>query len=99
VSCKSRVEPLQTQFDRLAFERENAEGALVNLAEGFATDETLQSFQVQGEFAECETTLSVHGALAEAEQMLRRVVLRRARRRHLSSRTAHQKGYHEVVSW
>src|SRR5262245_33486664 len=70
------LSPLQPRVHRLAFQREDAEDALVDAPEGFPADEALQGFDAEGELAQRERTLGAEAALAEAFQVLGGVVLR-----------------------
>lgn len=49
---------LQPGIHRLALERQDAEGALVDAAEGLAVDEALEPLQAQGELAQREGALA-----------------------------------------
>ena len=76
-SKSSSVCALQIEtIDEFAFQGEDAKDAFVDFAEGFAADEAIEPFQTQSEFAEGEPSLGGDGALAEAVQVPRRVVLR-----------------------
>ena len=67
---------LQTRIDRLTFEGENAEHALMHMTARSTRHEALERFVSEREFAQCKIAFAAETAFAEANEVLRRVVLR-----------------------
>src|SRR6267142_2128729 len=60
----------QPRIDRLAFQSEDAEDALVHAAKRFVANESLEGFDAKGEFSQGERSLAAGAAIAEARKML-----------------------------
>lgn len=54
----------------MAFEGEDGKDTFVDAAKGFATDESLEGFDAEGEFAGGERTLVAQGSRAEAREIV-----------------------------
>src|SRR5215470_20035212 len=68
--------PSQPRIDRLALQRQHREYAFMHPPQRLARDEALQRLMAERELAHREIALAGEAARAEANQVLRRIVLR-----------------------
>lgn len=69
------IRDLKTWIDRFAFQGQDREDAFVDAAQRFSGHKPFQRLVPEGELAEGEVAFSTQPALAQADEILRRVIL------------------------